>query len=206
LRFGVQMKKVLVGMSVLLASFGVNASGLDIALSNETANFSILLNPPYHFSDGGGSELAFGGFVSEQGDRLGHISLIARGYRYSNGTSYSLGTGMKAIAGDIAIPELANDPETEEAVGAVALGFQFGVLLASSQHNPVELALEAYHAPSITSFSDAERYTEFGGRLQIDVIPQARAYIGYRRMRFDTNDYRDVRLDRSMHIGVKLTF
>ncbi len=200
------MKKVLAGIGLLLGSFGVNASGIDLALSNETANLAILLNPPYHFSDGGGSELAFGGFVSEQGDGLGFISLIARGYRYSNGTSYSLGTGMKAIAGDIAIPELANAPETEEAVGAVAMGFQLGVLLASSELNPIELALEAYHAPKITSFSDAERYTEFSGRLQIDVIPQARAYIGYRRMRFDTNDFKDVTLDQSVHIGMKLTF
>jgi len=190
----------------MFGSFSVNAGGIDIALSNETANLSILLNPPYQFSDGGGSELTLGGFVSEQGDKLAHASLMARGYRHSNGTSYSLGAGMKAVAGDIAIPELGTAPETEEAVGAVALGFQLGVLLASSQSNPIELAVEGFHAPSITSFSDAERYTEFGARLQIDVIPQARAYVGYRRMRFDTNDYKDVRLDRSVHIGIKLTF
>jgi len=190
---------------MLFGSFGVNAGGLDIALSNETANLSFLLNPPYHFNDGGGSELAFGGFISEQGDKLGHVSLMARGYRHANGTSYSLGTGMKALAGDIAI-ELTDEPNTEEAVGAVALGFQFGVLLASSQHNPIELAVEAFHAPSITSFSDAERYTEYGARLQVDVIPQARAYIGYRRMLFETNDFAKVNLDRSVHIGMKLTF
>lgn len=205
------MKKVLVGICLLFGSFSVNAGGVDIALSNETANLSIMLNPPYRFSDGGGSELAFGGFISEQGDKLGHASLMARGYRYSNGTSYSLGTGIKVVAGDIAIPALGAAPgpvaeETEEAVGALALGFQLGVLLASSQQNPIELAAEAFHAPSITSFSDAERYTEFGARLQIDVIPQARAYVGYRRMRFDTNDYNDVRLDRSVHIGMKITF
>jgi len=192
-------------MCLLLASIGANASGLDIALSNETAKVSILLNPPYQFNDGGGSELSFGGFISEQGDSLGHASLIARGYRTSNGTSYSLGAGMKAIAGT-AIPEPDNAPEIEESVGAVALGFQVGLLLASSQNNPIELAAEAFHAPSITSFSDATRFTEYGARIQIDVIPQARAYIGYRHMRFDTDRYTKVRLDRSTHIGIKLTF
>jgi len=191
---------------MLFGSFSVNAGGLDIALSNETANLSILLNPPYRFSDGGGSELTFGGFVSEQGDKLAHATLMARGYRYANGTSYSLGTGMKLVAGDIAIPAVGTAAETEEEVGAVALGFQLGVLLASSQQNPIEFAVEAFHAPSITSFSDAERYSEYGARLQIDVIPQARAYVGYRRMRFDTNDYNRVQLDQSIHIGMKLTF
>jgi len=191
---------------MLFGSVSVNAGGLDLALSDETANLYFLLNPPYQFSDGGGSELAFGGFVSEQGDQLGHIRLMARGYRYSNGTSYSLGTGMKAIAGDVIAPAAGDAPESEEAVGAVALGFQFGVLLVSSQNNPVELSVEAFHAPSITSFSDAERYTEFAGRLQVDVIPQARAYIGYRGMRFDTDDYDALKLDRSVHIGVNISF
>lgn len=190
----------------MFSSVSVHATGLDFALSNETANLSILLNPSYQFTEGGGSELALGGFVSEQGDKLAHATLMARGFRQSGGTHYSLGAGMKAVAGDIAIPAVAQRAETEESVGAVALGFQLGVLLASSAHNPVELAFEGYLAPSITSFSDAERYAELGARLQIDVIPQARAYIGYRRMQFDTNDYSDVRLDRSVHVGIKLTF
>lgn len=200
------MKKLLAGMCLLFSSFGANAGGLDLALSNETANLSVLLNPPYQFRDGGGSELTLGGFVSEQGDKLWHSSLMARGYRQSNGTSYSVGAGMKAIGGDIAIPAVDNVAESEESVGAVALGFQLGFLLASSYQNPIELSFEAFHAPSITSFSDAERYTEYGARLQIDVIPQARAYIGYRRMQFDTNDYKDVTRDSSVHIGIKLTF
>lgn len=203
------MKKLLAGIGLLCGSLvgvqGVQAGGLDLALSNETANLQLLLNP-HQFYQGGGSELAVGGFVSEQGDKLAHATLMARGYRQSNGTQYSLGAGMKAIVGDIAIPAIQNEPETDESVGAVALGFQVGMLLASSRHNPLEFAVEGYLAPSITSFSDAERYAEFGARLQIDVIPQARAYVGYRRMRFDTNDYDDVRLDRSVHLGIKLTF
>ncbi len=201
------MKKVLAGLCLLFSSMGVSASGLDFALSNETANLSVLLNPAYQFNQGGGSELALGGFVSEQGDKLAHATLMARGFRQSaSGAQYSMGAGMKAVAGDIAIPSVGDVEETDESVGAVALGFQFGLLLASSRYNPIELAFEGYLAPSITSFSDAERYAEIGARLQIDVIPQARAYIGYRRMQFDTNDYNDVQIDRSVHLGIKLTF
>ncbi len=199
------MKKVIAGVCLMIGSFGAEAGGLDFALSNETANLSLLLNP-YQFYQGGGSELAIGAFISEQGDKLAHATLMARGYRQVDGQQYSVGAGMKAIGGDIAIPAVGAEPETDESVGAVALGFQVGVLLASSRHNPIELAFEGYLAPSITSFSDAERYAELGARIQIDVIPQARAYVGYRRMRFDTNDYDDVRLDRSVHIGIKLTF
>lgn len=202
---GRQMKKVLAGVCLMFGSFGVNAGGLDLALSNETANLAVLLNP-HQFYQGGGSELAVGAFVSEQGDKLAHATLMARGYRQSGGTQYSLGAGMKALVGDVAIPAVGANPETEEEVGAVALGFQVGMLLASSKHNPIELAFEGFLAPSITSFSDAERYSEVGARLQVDVIPQARAYVGYRRMNFDTNDFNNVRIDRSVHVGIKLTF
>lgn len=199
------MKKVIAGVCLMIGSFGADAGGLDLALSNETANLQFLLNP-YQFYQGGGSELAVGGFISEQGDKLAHATLMARGYRQANGQQYSVGAGMKAIGGDVSIPATATEAETDESVGAIALGFQVGMLLASSEHNPIELAFEGFVAPSITSFSDAERYSEVGARIQVDVIPQARAYLGYRRMRFDTNEYNDVRVDRSLHIGIKLSF
>jgi len=61
-------------------------------------------------------------------------------------------------------------------------------------------------APNITSFADAESFSEFNARFQVEIIPQALTYIGYRRMRFDTDDFNNVRLDRSVHLGIKLTF
>lgn len=189
----------------MIGSFGAEAGGLDLALSNETANIQLLLNP-YQFYQGGGSELAVGGFVSEEGDRLAHATLMARGYRQLDDQQYSVGAGMKLLGGDVAIPSINGEPEQDEKVAALALGFQLGMLLASSKHNPIELAVEGFVAPSITSFSDAESYAEIGARIQIDVIPQARAYLGYRTMRFDTNDFDDVRLDQSVHLGIKLTF
>lgn len=199
------MKKVLAIVCLLAVSAGVQARGLDFALSNETANLQVVMNP-YDFNGSGGSELGLGGFISEQGDMLGHVTLMARGVQQGDGQQYNIGAGFKVLGGEIAIPAIGSDAETDESVGAAALGFQFGMLIASSSYNPIEIAFEGYLAPSITSFGDAERYAEIGGRIQIDVIPQAKAYIGYRRIRFDTNEYDNVLLDRSVHLGIKLTF
>ncbi len=196
---------MLAGLCLLLGCTGVNAGGVDIALSNETANVAVLLNP-YQFIQGGGSELAVGGFISEQDDRLAHATLMARGFRQTGTGQYSLGAGVKAIGGDIIIPASVTGVEVSESVAALSLGFQVGMLLVSSRHNPIELGFEGFIAPSITSFSEAERFSELGARLQIEIIPQARAYVGYRRMRFTTDNFRDVRLDRSVHLGIKLTF
>ncbi len=200
------MRKIVAALCLLLGSFSANAGGLDIALSNETANLSVLLNPYQQFIRAGGTELGVGGFISEQGDRLAHATLMARGFRQSDSGQYNLGAGVKLLGGDVTIPASVTGVKQDEAVGALALGMQFGLLLASSRHNPIEVMFEGFMAPSITSFSDAERFSELSARLQIEVIPQARAYIGYRRMRFDTDDFRDVQLDRSVHMGIKLTF
>jgi len=163
------MKKTMASLCMMLFTATANAGGVDLALSNNTAHVSMLLNP-HAFYQGGGSEVGFGGFISEEGDKS------------NNGT------------------------ETDETVGALALGFQAGMLISSSRHNPIEALIEGFIAPSITSFSDAERFTEINARLQVEIIPQAQAYVGYRRMRFNTRNFDNVLLDRSVHLGIKLTF
>lgn len=206
------------GMIVLLvfAPLGVSANGIDLALSNETAYLSFVFDsdPVYSrqsvYNDGvsrdGGSEVALGGFISEAGDNLLHATLLARGYRQALTSQYHISAGMKLIGGEIEIPEeIAVDVEAES-VGALALGFQAGLLIRPDRFNPVELTFEGFYAPSITSFSDAERYGEVTARLQVDVTSRARAYIGYRRMRFDTDEFEDVTLDRSAHFGLTLFF
>lgn len=197
------MKKVLAGLTLAVWSMGAQATGIELALSNKTANLALLINP-YQFQMGGGSELALGAFINEGGDNLVHATLMARGYRQTNRSQYNLGAGIKLIGGDINIETDTGDDD--ESVGALGLGFQAGMLLNPSRMNPVEFTVEGFMAPKITSFSDAESFSEIGARLQVEVIPQARAYIGYRRMKFDTNDYNNVNLDQSVHLGIKLTF
>jgi len=199
------MKKAFATLALLLTSLSAQATGLDIALSNKTANVAVLLNP-YNFRAGGGSELAVGGFINEGGDSLVFASLMVHGVRRLPQQHYNLAAGVKVMTGDIEIGEEFDAPEGEsESVGALALGFKAGFVIPSRQ-NPMELSVEGFMAPNITSFSDAERYSEFNARFQVEIVPQALTYIGYRRMRFDTNDFDNVRLDRSMHLGIKLTF
>ena len=206
------MKNAFSGIVLLLGTGGLlseaHAGGIDLALSDETANVAVLLNPG-EFYRVDGSELAIGGFISEEDDRLAHVSLMARGYRQSATSQYSLAAGIKAVVGEVAIDEervAQKGGDDAEKVGAVGLGLQAGFLVAASRYNPMELTFGAFYAPSITSFSDAEQFTELTARLEIEVIPQASAYVGYRRMGFDTNDYDDVRLDRAVHIGLKIVY
>ena len=200
------MKKALAGLALLAAGPAAQATGVDLALGNETANIAVIFNP-YQFYAGGGSELALGAFTSEAGDRLAHATLLARGYRQSGESLYSLGAGIRAVYGELEIAEeIVIDEEDTEQVGALGLGIQAGVLLSRSRSTPVEFIGEAFMAPSIASFTDAERYVELTARLQVEVIPQARVYLGYRRLSFDTNDYDSLNIDSGFHAGLKVTF
>ncbi len=203
---GVKMKNALAGVLMLACAANAGATGVDFSLSNETANVAVLLNP-YQFQAGGGSELVLGGFVNESGDNLLHATLMARGKRQSKDSVYTLGAGFRAVYGELEIDEeiVINGADSEK-VGALGIGIQAGLLLASSRHTPVELIGEAFIAPSITSFTDADKYTEIGARLQVEVIPQARAYLGYRRISFDTNDYIGVNVDSGFHLGLNVSF
>lgn len=200
------MKRALAGVLMLASASSVGAAGVDLALSDETANLAVLFNP-YQFNQGGGSELVLGGFVTESGDNLLRATMMARGKRQSGNSVYSLGAGFRMVYGELEIDEaIAIDGADAEKVGALGLGFQMGVLLASSRYTPIELIGEAFLAPSITSFTDAEQYSEIGARLQVEVIPQARAYLGYRRLSFDTNDYNGLRVDSGFHLGLNISF
>jgi hypothetical protein len=204
------MNKVLAGLVLLVGSTQAFAGGLDLALSNDTANISVTLSQdPFLLENSryrdGGAELAVGGFISETGDNVLHVTFMARGIQQSMASQYNVSAGMKVLAGEIQVGTSVAGVTESESVGALALGFQAGMVVPSS-YNPVELSLEGFYAPSITSFSDAERYGELAARLQVEVMPRARAYIGYRRMLFDTNDADNVRLDHNAHFGLSISF
>lgn len=193
------MIRAITGLLLLLGSGSSLAGGLDLSLSNETANLSVQLNPGMRYvpRTAGGTDFTVGAFINEAGDNLAFGTLMARGVRQSVTTQYKLGAGIKLVAGDLDI---------DESVGALAMGFQTSILMASSLYNPVDFIIEGFYAPSISSFQDAESYTELAVRIQVEVIPRARAFLGYRRIHFDTNDYADLTLDRSVHVGLSINF
>lgn len=193
------MKRLIAGFVMLMSSsYSWAAGGFDIALSNDTAYLSVLMSPYSLERFAGGTEVAIGAFTNETGDDLLHGTLLARGARETTGGQfYKLAAGVKLIGGDL---------DVDQTVGALALGFQASLVLAPSQYNPLDFIVEAFFAPSISSFNDAEEYTEIAARIQVDVVPRARAFLGYRRMFFDTDAVESVVLDRSVHIGLSISF
>lgn len=189
------MKKVLAGLMIFFGS--VNswaAGGLDLSLSSASANLAVLLSP---LRPGGGAEFSLGYLTNETGDNILNATMLARGVRQTETGQYKIGAGFKLVGGNLVV---------DETVGALAIGFQASLLLVPSEFNPLDFIVEGFYAPGISSFTDAVEYTEVGARIQIDVIPQARMYLGYRRMTWETNDFGNVTVDRAMHVGLSISF
>ncbi len=205
------MKKLFAAAILLAAPASLWAGALDLSLGNETANLVYVFNEdPLNREraprQNEGSEVSLGIFFNEASDNIVHGTLLARGYRESRASQYQVSAGMRLVGGNISVVDEQNNDEEGETVGALALGFQAGLLLKSGKHNPVDITFEGFYAPSITSFSDAERYGEVSVRLQMDIMTRARAYVGYRRIRFDTNDFENITLDRNAHVGLSISF
>ncbi|MDQ2068516.1 YfaZ family outer membrane protein [Natronospira bacteriovora] len=71
--------------------------------------------------------------------------------------------------------------------------------------NRLGIGGELYHAPSIVSGGDLERYTQWAIRGEYQVLRQANIYIGYRRVRPDFGGGA-VTLESGLHAGLRLNF
>ena len=206
------MKKLITMAVLLIAPASTSWAGaLDLSLSNQSANaVYVLSGDPFDRNrtrfGNGGMELGLGVFFNEDNDNLYHVSLTARGYQTGRASQYQVGAAIKLVGGEFTAVDDETNEEQNQTVGAFALGFQAGLLLRPRNFNPVDLTFEGFHAPSITSFGDAERYSELSVRLQLEIIPSARAFVGYRLIRVDTEDFNDNRLDRNAHFGISLSF
>ena len=206
------MKKLITMAVLLIAPVSVSwASALDLSLSDQSANLVYVLSEdPLNRNrtrfGNGGTELGLGVFLNENDDNLYHVSLTARGYQTGRTSQYQFGAAVKLVGGDFTATDEITAEEQNQTAGAFALGFQFGLLIKPRIFNPVDFTVGGFYAPSITSFADAERYTELTARLQLEIIPSARAFVGYRFIRIDTEDFTNTRLDRNAHFGVSFSF
>ena len=169
--------------------------GFDLSFSNETANLE-LFTPVASLYDEGGQFNA-GLFYNELDDVVVHARLLAVGTQTDSRIPYQLSFGGKAYVGEI------DQPGAD--VGGIAVGGSISIQYPSN-YNPVDLTVEGYFTPGITTFGDTEKIIEIGARLSIEVVPQAKAFVGYRLLQVDADENRSFELDDNIHFGFRLQF
>lgn len=178
----------------LIVGNPVNAAGLDLSLSNETANLDFFSPLPV-INEGG--QLSLGVFYNELDDVIVHAKMTAVGTQTNTRVPYQLAFGAKLYVGEI--KEAAVD------VGAMAIGGSINIQYPVG-YNPVDLNIEGFFTPGITTFGDTESVFEISSRLSIEIVPQAKAFIGYRMIKIE--DERNVTwpIDDNVHFGIRLQF
>lgn len=186
------MRKVCLLLATMLFGVPAHASGLDISLSDKTANFVFLLDSS---SLGyGGADIGLGAFYNENDDWMVTGNLLVSS-NPGSGNPWQFGVGTKGYHAELDIDESAS---------AVAIGGLLRYIIPSS--TPMGLAFEGYTAPSVTSFGDTERFSEAMARFEIEVMPSTRGYIGYRWMETRLEGIGKFRLDDEVHVGIRLFF
>ena len=126
-------------------------------------------------------------------DTLVHAGLMVSGENWSQSGTFDISIGGRLI---YAAP-------TNNDLSALA----FGAKLRFSPVNRLGIGGAIFYAPSITSFMDADSYTETSLRLDYQILPQAFVYIGHRKIEVDINGgANNVELDEGVHLGFKMLF
>ncbi len=171
-----------------------NAAGFDLSLSNETANFE-LFTPLRVLNDGG--QLSLGVIYNDLDDVVLHAKMVAVGTQTNTRVPYQLAFGAKAYFGEV--------KEADVDVGALAIGGSINIQYAIG-YNPIDFHIEGFFTPGITTFGDTESLIEIGARVSIEIVPQAKAFVGYRLLEVEDQDNFNWELDDNVHFGIRLQF
>lgn len=177
---------------LLTASTTILADTVDINLRDNSVQLQ------YAASMGrdtlGTSELHAGVLYTSKNDRFGDFGLVVKEAPGSSDSGVTGGVGLKGVVASVN----GNDAL------ALALGGQVHYSLPSAPR--LGIAGQLYFSPNIVTYRDADRFIEASARLEFEVIPQAVAYVGYRRISFSLINKPDAVLDTGFHAGVRIAF
>lgn len=179
-------------LSLFAFSTTALADAVDINLRDSSAQFQ------YSASMGrdtlGRTEIHMGFLYTDKNNSLGDMGIMVRDEVGSNAPGVSVGVGIKGL-----VAKAQSNNASALAIGGM-------VRFSPLTDTRFGITGVVYLSPSIVTFGDADRYAETGVKLDYEVIPQAVAYIGYRKMKFGLKLASDVVLDEGVHVGVRISF
>ena len=181
---------------LLIASPGVFAGSVNLNLGSKAAQFEV------GYLSNGNSEIQSGVLYNDQGSVLVDTGLIVSGGEGDQeAPGVSGGGGVKAIAARL--KQVGATSTTTYNAAGIAIGGQVSFPLPAAPS--VALGAEYYVALRITTFGDADRFTQFGFRVEFGP-PHAKFFVGYRELTFNIANTNNVSVDKGGCTGILLTF
>jgi hypothetical protein len=187
------LKKITALLFISIVSSNAQAAGVDLRLADKTAEL-VYLTESSTFGYGG-ADVGLGFFYNEADDFMLSATIMVSGHSAGNNRPLQFGAGAKLLYASLDLPD--------ESVSALAIGGQIRYLIPAGV--PVAILAEAFVAPEIVTFSDADGVTEYRFAIELEVTPSARAYVGFRHIEVDLGAG-DYEMDDDAHIGVRIEF
>ena len=182
----------MLAIAVLASSSTVLADAIDVNLSSDVAQIQYLA--PMGKLGQGKSGGHVGLLFNDENDGMGEIGLMVTS-NVGDGSSVSLGVGIKGVG------------VTMNSNNAMALALGGQVRVAPLPDKLFGIIGNVHAAPDIVTVGDADSFTEVGVRLEYEILPQAAAYVGYRKIKFGAKvGGLDYTVDEGGHIGVRVAF
>jgi len=178
--------------SLAIVGAPAGAGTLDINLGDNSAQ--IQYSSAMGRDSFGKSEFHMGFLYTDQDNLFGDVGILVKN---------EVGSGLPGVTVGMGVKGIMATADNSDAL-ALALGGQ--VRFSPPSASRFGIAGQFYFAPNIVTFGDADRFIETGVRLEYEILPQAVAYLGYRKIKFGLETGPDAVLDEGAHIGVKIIF
>jgi len=185
--------RVCIAFCLLSFSASSMADAVDVNLRDNSAQFQYFASMGHQSM--GKSDMHAGVIYDDSKNMLGDLGLIVRNEMGDRSPGVSVGVGFKGLVARAA----------DINVAAIALGGLIRV--APLADHRFGIIGQLYYAPNIVTFGKADRYIETGARIEYEIIPQAAAYVGYRKIMFGIeNSSTDATMDEGGFVGVRIKF
>lgn len=178
------------------ANAETGSQAFDIRLGDNSARF--IYATEVFGGSLGPSSMEFGVFFNEDNDSLFHVGFFIQSESLDN--PFSIAIGTRAYYGDVG----NGTNQTQTDLGAIAIGGE--LIFAPKNFAGFGFAANYYVAPSVVSFMDADRFVEYGARLEFSITEQAKLLLGYRNIEVDREDGTNIEIDSSLIFGIGLRF
>lgn len=187
-------KSAISALLLLFVSISAQAQNIRIQLSDDVARF--FYSTEIMGQKFGGLELETGLLYTDDSDYMLSVGAMVRGE--SVDMPIIVGVGGRMYYGDF------DKGAVDKTIGAFAIGGE--MLVSPASWKGFGIGASLFHAPSVTSFSDADSFTEYNFTLNYQITAQANIYIGKQKIEADIDGRGDVELEDDTFIGIDMSF
>jgi hypothetical protein len=197
------VRRLILASLLVFITSGSYATGIDIRVGDEAAQFEYLFDSDAQIGIGG-ADVGAALFFNENDDIALTLGVMVSGSSAGKNRALQFGAGAKLYAAqlDRSPGDVDDDDET---VAGLGIGGKVSYIFPS--RTPMAISGELYYAPDITSFGDNKNILDAQIRFELEVAPSTRLYVGYRRLESELEySGEDYELDDSGHVGVRFSF